>query len=135
MATQLTFSESYFYSDSTPGITLPIVLRNGAISYSTFAKVDTGSDVCLFSREIAEDLGLRVEEGIPLRLDTLGGSLESFGHEIILQSYDIAFYSTVYFAKAPGLRRNLLGRQGWLRQLRVAIVDYDNQIYLRRYDD
>ncbi len=130
----LSFSDAYHFSDEQAGITIPIVLHYGGQSYITSAKVDTGSEVCLFSREVGEDLGLTIEDGIPLSLDSLGGRLETFGHEVLLQTGELAFSSFVYFAKYPGLRRNLLGRQGWLRQLRIAIVDYDNLIYLNRYD-
>ena len=135
MAEQLTFAEIYRYSDKGPGITIPVTLQCGGLSYGTFAKVDTGADVCLFSREIGEDLGLIIENGILLELDSLSGTVEAFGHEVTLQTYDMAFISFVYFAKHPGLRRNLLGRQGWLRQLRIGIVDYENLIYLNRYDE
>lgn len=38
------------------------------------------------------------------------------------------------FAKYPGLQRNLLGRQGWLRNLRLGLIDYDNLLYLSAYD-
>ena len=89
----------------------------------------------MFSREIGEDLALPIERGLPKTLDSLGGPVEAFGHEVTLQTCGLAFTSVVYFAKYPGLRRNLLGQQGWLRQLRVAIVDYDNLLYLSRYDD
>jgi hypothetical protein len=89
----------------------------------------------LFSRELAEDLSIPVETGLPIRLDSLGGTLEAFGHEVSLQTCGLTFTSVVYFAKYPSLRRNLLGRQGWLRQLRLAIVDYANLLYLSRYDD
>ncbi|MGH9802765.1 MAG: hypothetical protein ACRD82_20550, partial [Blastocatellia bacterium] len=122
------------YPDNESGITLPVVLQHNDKTYVTSAKVDSGSEFCLFSREIGEDLGLIVEDGIPLDLDSLGGSLEAFGHEVLLQTCDLAFTSFVYFSKYP-VRRNLLGRQGWLRQLRIAIVDYDNMIYLNRYDE
>ncbi|HEX9002896.1 MAG TPA: hypothetical protein VGB07_23510 [Blastocatellia bacterium] len=64
----------------------------------------------------------------------LTGSLDAFGHEVTLQTGDIAFQSLVYFAKHPGLQRNLLGRQGWLRNLRLGVIDYDNRLYLSAYD-
>jgi hypothetical protein len=64
----------------------------------------------------------------------LSGSLEAYGHEVTLQTGDIAFQSVVYFAKYPGLQRNLLGRQGWLRNLRLGVIDYDNLLYLSAYD-
>ena len=44
-----------------------------------------------------------------------------------------AMQSVVYFAKYPGLPRNLLGRQGWLRNLRLGVIDYDNLLYLSHY--
>ncbi|MDX2041364.1 MAG: hypothetical protein SF097_08945 [Acidobacteriota bacterium] len=40
----------------------------------------------------------------------------------------------MYFAKYPGLQRNLLGRRGWLRNLKLAVIDYDNLLYLSAYD-
>ena len=50
-------------------------------------------------------------------------------------SCGLVFQSLIYFAKYPGLPRNLLGRIGWLRNLRLAVIDYDNMIYLNTYDD
>lgn len=67
-------------------------------------------------------------------LSSLGGPLEAFGHEVTLQTGTLVFHSLVYFAKYPGLPRNILGRQGWLRNLRLAIIDYDNLLYLSAYD-
>jgi len=78
-------------------------------------------------------LGIPIEQGIPIRLGGLAGSLDAFGHEVTLQTGDIAFQSLVYFAKYPGLQRNLLGRRGWLRNLRLAVIDYDNLLYLSEY--
>jgi hypothetical protein len=60
--------------------------------------------------------------------------LECYGHEIVLQTGELTFQSTVYFAKYPGLPRNFLGRRGWLRQIKLAVVDYDNLLYLGAYD-
>ena len=53
---------------------------------------------------------------------------------IFLQAGELAFESRVYFAKHPGLPRNVLGRQGWLRNLRLAVIDYDSLLYLSAYD-
>jgi hypothetical protein len=67
-------------------------------------------------------------------LGSLGYTLEAFGHEVTLQTGAFAFQSVVYFAKYPNLQRNILGRQGWLRNLRLAVIDYDNLLYLSTYD-
>jgi hypothetical protein len=134
MHMQLEFSHEYHYPDKPEGITLPAFLSFAGKTISVEAKVDTGATYCLFRREHGVELGLPVEQGLYFVLDTLAGLLEAFGHEVTLQTCGLVFQSTVYFAKQPGLRRNLLGRQGWLRNLRMAVIDYDNLLYLRRYD-
>jgi len=129
----LNFDEEHRYKDDVDGIPILVMLRYGGTSIEVTAKVDTGSAVCLFSHEDGLDLGVPVEQGIPTRLGGLAGSLDAFGHEVTLQTGNIAFQSFVYFAKYPNLPRNLLGRQGWLRNLKLAVIDYDNLLYLSAY--
>ncbi|MBA2647638.1 MAG: hypothetical protein H0U81_12650, partial [Pyrinomonadaceae bacterium] len=59
----------------------------------------------------------------------------AFGHEVAIQTLGLAFQSVVYFSRHPGLPRNLLGRNGWLRNLRLAVIDYENQLLLNAYDE
>ncbi len=132
---QLDFAEAYPYKDDETGIPIEIRLSYAGTSIEVTAKVDCGAAVCLFSHEDGRDLGIPIEQGIPKRLGGLAGSLDAYGHEVTLQTGDIAFQSIVYFAKYPGLQRNLLGRRGWLRNLRLAVIDYDNLLYLSAYDE
>ncbi len=134
MTPQLSFTEEYHYADDPSGITLTVTLSYGDESVRVFAKVDSGAECCIFSLEDGLNLGIPVEEGIPKVFSTLGGPLEAYGHEVVIQTGDIAFQSLVYFARHPGLLRNLLGRQGWLRNLKLGIIDYDNLLYLSEYD-
>lgn len=134
MTTQITFTEELYYSDDPSGIAIPIIISYGDIIIRDSAKVDTGAEVCLFKYDLAEQLEIQLESGIPKMLNTLTGSLEAFGHEVIIQTGDLSFRSFVYFAKYPGLPRNILGRQGRLRNLKLAVVDYDNLLYLSEYD-
>jgi hypothetical protein len=134
MTTQLTFAEEFRYRDDASGITIPVTVVCGGRTLRVYAKVDTGAEVCLFKSEHGEELGLAIEQGVPKVLNTLGGPLEAFGHEVTIQTGELAFQSLVYFAKYPGLPHNILGRQGWLRSLRLAVIDYDNLLYLSAYD-
>ncbi len=134
MAVTLSFAETHNYPERRDGITIPVaVIANGLI-VPTYAKVDSGSEFCIFSHEIGLALGLNIEAGIPMRMESLTGTLDTFGHEVTLQTGNIAIHNFVYFAKYLGLPRNLLGRNGWLRYLRVAIIDYDNLIHWSHYD-
>ncbi|HMV84133.1 MAG TPA: hypothetical protein PLD20_18135 [Blastocatellia bacterium] len=132
--TQLTFDEEYRYKDDEDGISISVNITYGNQTVLADAKVDPGSIVCLFSHEAGVALGIPIEQGIPIRLGGLAGLLEAFGHEVTLQTGQLVFESLVYFAKYPGLPRNLLGRRGWLRNLRLGLIDYDNLLYLSGYD-
>jgi len=131
---QLAFDEEHRYEDDEEGVPISVTLTYGDQTARVGAKVDPGSAVCLFSNEVGVALGIPIEQGIPITLGGLTGSLEAFGHEVTLQTGQLVFQSVVYFAKYPGLPRNLLGRRGWLRNLRLGLIDYDNLLYLSAYD-
>ncbi len=134
MPFSLTFNIRYEYDSLGEGITVPAVLiANHKTAYCD-AKVDPGAEVCVFQREIGESLDIDIESGHRIRLSSLGGPLIAFGHSITLNTFDLEFDSMIYFAKDYNLPRNLLGRIGWLRKLRMAVVDYDAEIYLSPYD-
>ena len=131
----LSFNETIRYKESTTGIGIPVQLACGQQAFWTDAKVDPGAEVCLFKNEEGRKLGLIVEQGEPITLGTLTGSIEAFGHWVTLQTGYLIFYSLVYFAKYPNLPRNILGRRGWMRNIKLAIVDNDNLLYLSAYDE
>jgi hypothetical protein len=131
---QLNFRMLYNYTRTKDGITIPVSLSYGGISERAQAKVDTGAENCLFRREIGEALEIDIESGLPKTFSVLTGTVEAYGHEVILQSFDFSFQSFVYFAKDYELPRNLLGSIGWLRNLRLGLVDYEELLYLSAYD-
>ncbi len=117
------------------GITLETILRHGDRVVHRGAKVDTGSQYCIFSREIGEDLGLEIESGWRQEVQSLAGTLITFGHEITLETLGLEFTTFVLFSEMRKLPRNLLGRSGWLQMVRFAIIDYDQLLYLSLYGD
>lgn len=130
---QIAAAEAFHYPDHADGITLSVTLSSGEYAIEALAKIDTGAAICLFSREIGLHLGLEIEQGMATTLNTLSGSLEAFGHEVRLEIGALVFDTVVYFAKHPDLPRNFLGRQGWLRNVRCGLVDYENKLYLAKY--
>jgi hypothetical protein len=78
-------------------------------------------------------LQIDVESGEPATFGPAsGGGLPAYGHMVSLEFLGISFESLVYFAKYPNLRRNLLGRQGFLRKLRFGLIEQDCTIFLSR---
>lgn len=135
MLYQLNFSRKQKYQSSEQGITLEVTVKHGDLYAHCPAKVDTGAQVCLFAREIGESLGLKIEAGLRKDFSTPAGGFVAYGHEVTLEILKTEIHSTVYFAAEKSFKRNLLGREGWLQRLRLAIIDYDEELYLSHYDE
>jgi hypothetical protein len=135
MKHQLEFKISYPYQSARGAISIPTFLIAGNKDAECIAKIDTGSEFCLFQRGIADTLELDVENGYLLILETLTGVFKAYGHEVTLITLDMAFNVVVYFAADYGLSRNLLGRNGWLQQVRLGLCDYDEMLYVSAYDE
>ncbi len=135
MAYHQTFQILHTYNEFRQGIEIEAILKLGSTVIPVEAKVDPGAEVCIFRREHGEMLGLIVESGHRIVLDSLAGSLVVYGHSVTLHTLGMEFESVVYFAANYNLRRNLLGREGWLRKIRLAIVDYDSALYLSPYQE
>jgi hypothetical protein len=132
---ELSFSRRQRYSSIAAGINVETTGRFGDLYILCDAKVDTGAEVCLFQREIGEALDLPIEKGAKKRMETLTGVLTAYGHEVVLEVLGLQIQTFVYFDEGGQVRRNLLGRQGWLQLVRLGIVDYDSEIYLGLYDE
>jgi len=133
MTYQLTFDLLHQYDPGRPGITVPVSLRLGEQALITEAHVDAGAANCFFRRSLGEKLGLNIESGHLQEFSSPGGIVEGYGHFVTLESLGMEFDAIVYFAKDLGFNRNLLGRHGWLQQLRIGLIDYDGLLYLSRY--
>ena len=99
------------------------------------AKIDTGSTNCIFSRQLGEKLDLKIEDGLPKRIGTATGSFMTFEHRVTLEVLDCEFDLLACFAADESFQTNVLGRFGFLIQVRLGIVDYEGKIYLSKYGD
>ena len=127
---QLSFQTKAEFKSLETGITIKAILRLGNIEFATRAKVDTGSDICIFRREIGEYLEIEIETGFEKKLITLSGGLTAYGHYVELETLGLKFDTMVYFAAGYSLQRNLLGRQGWLQLIKFGLDDYASEIYI-----
>ena len=126
----LNFAVKHIYDSREVGITIETTLRIGDVFVGCDAKIDTGSEFCLFGREFGEQLGLEIESGFEKNLITLSGNLKAFGHNVELETLGLKFDTFVYFAADYALNRNLLGRQGWLQLIKFGLDDYRSEIFI-----
>ncbi len=119
----LTFEKQINYSEYQKGIGLNIVLiADDRNPVSAIAKLDTGSEFCLFQRKYAESLNLEIERGIEKPMRTIHSSFNTYGHEIKLLFSDFELSTTVYFPEFEILR-SVLGRTGFLNMLKIGLID------------
>ncbi len=130
MSFQIDFQKRGTYQSLATGITIEAILRYGNLETFCSAKIDTGSEVCLFERDVAAYLGINVESGYRESFSTLAGGITAYAHEIELETLGLRFQSYVYFAESYEVKRNLLGRRGWLQLIKLGLDDYHSEIYL-----
>jgi len=133
MPTHFSFAISHTYTDRENGIAVPIVMSSGEHRVELTAIVDTGATFCLFERSFGASLNLDVESGVRQEFRTAAGNFLAYGHEVTLSTLGIAVDSTVYFFADEAIRKNVLGRRGWLDRVRLAVVDYEQVLYLAPY--
>ncbi len=122
------------YDAGAPGITVPVRLTAGGLSQTALAKLDTGASYCIFRRGIGEALGVAIESGTPQTFSTANGSFLAYGHEMMLATLGLESQATVYFAHDENFRRDVLGRFGWLQQVKLGLVDYEGSLYVSKYE-
>jgi len=131
---QLSFTELVNYDAGQPSITVPLTLSVGRTRVACDAKVDTGSSNCIFARNLGEELGLDIEQGLRLLVGTVTGTFVAYLHEVNLSLASLEFNGLVGFADDKEFRRNVLGRRGFIEQIVLGLVDYEGTLYLSRYD-
>jgi hypothetical protein len=132
---EIAYQHRFDYDLDDTGIALPIILSANGRAEAVTAYVDSGSTLCVFQREMAERLALRVEVGIEDYVNAMGTAIRVYGHEVTLTLGDLALDLFVYFPDYQRIPRNLLGRQGFLRRLRFGLDDYEGFVYLSHHDD
>ena len=135
MSESLEFAESYNYDTLKTGISLPVVLQSGENKIEIHAKLDTGSTHCIFERQHAELLNLNVENGEPVIIGTANGKFLAYEHRINLITFGFIREAAVCFIAEEEIKRNVLGRQGWLDRVKLGIINYEGKLLLNRYSE
>ena|SRR5882724_1041328 len=135
MTYQLEFEKLLSYDIGEPGITIHASLKLKDQSLDVAAKVDTGAGCCIFERRFGEQLGFDIESGMRQSFGTATGTFVAYGHEVNLSVAEFEFDTMVFFPSDIEIRRNVLGRFGWLDRVVLGLVDYEGKLYLSRYDE
>ncbi len=134
MKYDISFDDLVRYDPGLPGISVYVELRSGNSAINVEAKIDTGAENCIFSRDCAERLGLDIETGEQQRFSTVTGGFLAYAHRLTLVTSGYELDSPIFFAADDSFDRNVLGRFGWLDRIIIGINDYDGELYLKNYE-
>ena len=127
------FVKVYEYDTRKTGITVPVIIQVGNDAVEINAKIDTGSTYCILERATAELLNIAVESGTPMNMSTATGTFLTYGHRVTLWTLGMATEATVFFIAEQHIRRNILGRSGWLDRVILGLNDYEGKLFLSPY--
>ena len=99
------------------------------------AKLDTGANFCIFDRAYGDMLGLDVESGTKTLVSTANSTFHVFGHRLTMTALGLQLDVLVYFAADEDIRRSVLGRRGFIDQLRLCLIEHDGEFYISKFDD
>ena len=133
MSSQMSFATLVQYDPGQPSMTVAVTLSLSQDQINCEAKVDTGASLCIFARDLGEQLGLEVASGMRQLVGTVTGTFVVYLHEVNLSVAGLECSAFVGFAEDTGFRRNVLGRRGFLEHITLGLVDYEGQLYLSYY--
>lgn len=129
MSYELSFARLLRYDTGKNGIEVPITLSQGQDELKLIAKLDTGSTDCIFQRFCGEEIGLKIETGFQKSFSTATGIFTVYGHTLTLKVLGAELETMVYFAEDPAFNRNVIGRNGFLNRVLIALNDYAGNLY------
>ena len=133
MSRSLDFTHFQAYDAGQPGISVQTILKFTDKSVTCDAKIDTGSTNCIFSRQIANELGIEIETGLRQIISTVNSRFTTYQHSLTLSVLDIDFDVLVCFAENEEFQRNVLGRRGFLENIQLGLIDYEGKLFLSKY--
>jgi predicted aspartyl protease len=133
MAHQIDFSQLAEYDAGQTGISIEASIQLNDEPINFLAKIDTGSTNCIFTRQAGEKIGLKIEDGLEKWIGTATGKFLTYEHEVTLSVLGFHFDILACFADNESFDKNILGRYGFLMQVKIALIDYEGKIYLSQY--
>jgi hypothetical protein len=95
-----------------------------------FTLVDSGATISIFREDIAEQLGLVIEDGKETFLGGVGGRIKGYVHKLEIEVAGKRFPCPVVFSREYTVSFNLLGREAFFEQFRIIFEEKKNYLKL-----
>lgn len=95
-------------------------------SVEAFALIDSGATTSIFRSEVAQYLGIEIEEGQAVELNGVGGWIRGYLHKLDIEVAGKKFQCPIIFSYEYTISLNLLGRESFFEKF-VIIFDEEKK--------
>lgn len=86
----------------------------------TSALVDSGASTSIFTKDIAESLGIKIEKGQEVFMNGVGGRIKGYTHKLTLEIADKTIIAPIIFSYEYLVSFNLIGRDGIFENFKIT---------------
>lgn len=97
-----------------------------------FALVDSGATISIFREDVAEQLGVDIEEGKETYLGGVGGRIKGYIHKLDVEIAGKKLLCPVVFSREYTVSFNLLGRETVFKEFRIIFEEKKNLLTLEQ---
>lgn len=123
----------FAYQKSFEGLFYPIIeLRVGYKEdyLKIFAIIDSGATISIFKQEIADILGIKIENGKEVMMRGVAGRIMGYIHNVKVKIAEKDFVISVVFSKEYLVSFNLLGRDAFFEQFKITFDEKNKLVEL-----
>ena len=102
---------------------LPLRLGYQKRNIDSSALIDSGATISIFRTDVAEHLGVVVEEGKEIYLGGVGGRIKGYIHKLELEIAGNKFLCPIVFSHEYLVSFNLLGRAEFFKRYRIIFEE------------
>lgn len=103
-------------------------ISNEDRTYHVHCLIDSGASISIFNQEVAEILGIKIENGKKEYMGGVGGRIKGYIHEIEFEIIGEKIKAPVVFSREFLVSYNLLGREGVFPHFKILFDEEDLKV-------
>lgn len=108
-------------------------LKRNNIELDTYALIDSGASMSTFHADVANSLGIEIENGEKRTSSGICGKVDVYIHNLELKVFEIWFPCKIAFSKQLTSSFNLLGREGFFDKHLVTFNEKERKTILTEF--
>lgn len=120
----------YYHNGEAYFPAIPLYISTGDKQLKLRALIDSGATISILRDEVAEELGIEIEQGKEIFLGGVGGRIKGFIHEVYFDLAGKKFLCPVVFSREYLVSFSLLGREGFFNRFTITFEEHQKRLLL-----